>query len=240
MGQIDTTRALERTGFAERIHAVAVTGNFFADLGVAPLLGRVLGSRDDHVAVLSYACWSRSFRRDPKVIGQAIRLQGHAYTIIGVTPEAFTGTTIDSSPNLWMPFVNERDFSSTHDPNLDRYVIEIIARLRPGTSVAQGQMETAASWGKYMQEAGLNNPGDYKGLKRGRLRFNRLHMEYRRFGTNRRRLSYYFYRVLRFCCLWSARTLEVFCFPELQLVSERRWCASHWAEAEGEFSANRW
>jgi len=169
VGQIDTTRALERRGVAERIHTVAVTESFFSDLGVVPLLGRVPGSGDDHVAVLSYAYWSRSFGRDPKVLGQVVRLQGHGYTIVGVTPEAFTGTTVDSSPDLWMPYANLPEFSRTPTHNLDHYAIEIIARLRPGVSEAQAQQEAAAFWNRYMQEAALSNPSDYKGLKRGRL-----------------------------------------------------------------------
>lgn len=169
VGQIDTTRALERSGLAERIHAVAVTESFFSDLGVVPLLGRLPGAGDNHVAALSHAYWSRSFGRDPKVLGQVLGLQGHPYTIVGVTPEAFTGTTVDSSPDLWMPYANLLDFSRTPNPNLDRYGIEIVTRLRPGVSEAQAQQEAAAFWNRYMQEAALSNPSNYQGLKRGRL-----------------------------------------------------------------------
>src|ERR1700688_599933 len=43
VGQIDTTRALERDGHAERIHATGVSENFFSELGVTPALGRLLG-----------------------------------------------------------------------------------------------------------------------------------------------------------------------------------------------------
>jgi hypothetical protein len=88
-------------------------------------------------AVLSYAYWSHAFGRDPKVVGHTIRLQGHVYTIVGIAPEAFTGTNIDVSPDIWTPFADQREFSRNPDPNLDRYGIEIIARLRPGVSAAQ-------------------------------------------------------------------------------------------------------
>lgn len=162
VGQIDTTRALERNGHAERVHAVAVTESFFSSLGVAPLLGRVLGRGDDHLAVLSYACWARSFGRDSKVIGRAVRLQGHSYTIVGVTPPAFTGTTVDSSPDLWIPFDNQLDFFHGPNPTLEHAVIEIIARLRPGVSEAQARQDTAALWNRYSED-------DFRSLKRGRL-----------------------------------------------------------------------
>jgi|HubBroStandDraft_3_1064219.scaffolds.fasta_scaffold05081_2 predicted permease len=162
VGQLDTTRALERTGHVERVHAVAVTNDFFASLGVTPLLGRVLGRNDSHVAVLSYACWSRSFGRDPSVLTQLVKLQGHGYSIVGVAPKAFTGTTVDSSPDLWIPFVDLLEFSRMPKPSLDLSPIEIIARLRPGTSEAQAQQETSALWDRYM-------PSSNSGLKRGRL-----------------------------------------------------------------------
>lgn len=169
VGQIETTRAMEQQGHAERIHAAAVTEEFFTDLGVTPLLGRVLLTGDDHVLLLSYACWTRSFGRNPNVIGRRVRLQGHAYTIVGVTQQAFTGTTIDSSPDLWMPFANQHDFERIPDSNLDRYVIEIIGRLRPGISEKQAQQETAALWARHLKEAAIGDPSGSSGLNRGEL-----------------------------------------------------------------------
>ncbi len=168
-GQTETARALERNGFTERVHTVAVTENYFRDLGVTPLLGRVISRNDSHTIVLSYNYWCHSFGSDPKVLGQMVRLQGHAYTIVGVTPEAFAGTTVDSSPDLWLPFANLIDLSQTHPSSLDYFVTEIIARLRPGISEAQAQQETAAFWNRYTQEAALKTPDNYKGLSRGKL-----------------------------------------------------------------------
>lgn len=131
VGQVDTTRALERNGHAERVHVVAVTQDFFHNLGVAPFMGRLLNHGDDHLAVLSFSCWSRSFAGDPRILGQVVRLQGHPYTVLGVTPESFTGTTLDSSPDLWIPFVNQLDFAQLPNPDLDQFLTEVVARLRP-------------------------------------------------------------------------------------------------------------
>ena len=169
IGQIDTTRAIERSGVAERVHTAAVTESFFRGLGVQPFLGRVLVSGDRHVAVLSYLYWSRSFGRNAKVLGQTVRLQDHPYLIVGVTPEAFNGTSVDSSPDLWMPYADLPELSRTPSPNLTNYAIEIIARLRPGVSAIQAEQEAAAFWNKYMQQSSLTSADDYRGLKRGRL-----------------------------------------------------------------------
>ena len=169
VGQIETIRAMEQQGHAERVHAVAVTGRFFLDLGITPMLGRLLLPTDDHAVVLSYACWLRSFARDPNVIGQLVQLQGHGYTIVGVTQQSFTGTTLDSSPDLWLPFANQTDFARVPNPNLDNYVIEIIARLRPGISEQQAQQEISALWTRHLRDAEMASPTGESGLSRGEL-----------------------------------------------------------------------
>jgi predicted permease len=151
VGQIDTTRALERGAHADRIHASAVTPTFFSDLGVAPLIGRLLAGGDDHLAVLSYAYWLSGFGRDAKVLGQVVRIQGHPYTIVGVAPKEFTGTTVESGPDLWIPFAGTLDFSRMPNPKLDDFPLEIAARLRPGVSEKRAEQETAVIWDRYMQ-----------------------------------------------------------------------------------------
>jgi predicted permease len=166
-GEAEVTRSLERHDTAERVHVVAVTENFFTDLGISPALGRLLRSGDDHLAVLSNSLWSNTFERDPNVIGQVVRLQGHPFTVIGVAPENFTGTTLDSSPDLWMPLANQLDFATRQNPTLDNYFVEIIARLKPGISQAQAQSETGALWNRYLQETATAD--DLRSLKRGRF-----------------------------------------------------------------------
>jgi hypothetical protein len=130
-GQMEWILPLERSANTERSHVYGVTDNFFSDLGVRPLVGRVLSNGDDHVAVLSYGYWVRSFGRDPKAVGQIVRLKGHPFQIVGIAPEQFDGTIVDSGPDLWVPFSNFLDFSGVPNPKLDNFVIEIIARLRP-------------------------------------------------------------------------------------------------------------
>ena len=168
-GQMEWILPLERGTNTERCHAYGVTDNFFIDLGVRPLLGRVLTNDDDHVAVLSYGYWVRSFGRDPKVVGQTVRLKGHAFQIVGVAPEQFDGTIVDSGPDLWIPFSNFIDFSGVPNPRLDNFVIEIIARLRAGVSREQAEQETAALWTRYMEDAAVRQPQNYLGRNNGRL-----------------------------------------------------------------------
>jgi predicted permease len=161
-GHMEWILPLERPGgSAERAHPYCVTANFFTDLGVQPRLGHLLQAGDDHAAVLSYAYWSSAFGRDPSIIGQTIRIKGHAFRIAGVAPEGFTGTIVDSSPDVWIPFQNSIDFSGMANPSLDNFAIEITARLRPGVTLAQAEQETSALWIRYQEDAVAADPKNH-------------------------------------------------------------------------------
>ncbi len=170
VGHMELTLALDRgSGPAERVHPHCVTGNYFSDLGVEPLLGRVLREGDENVAVLSYAYWSSSFGRDPGVLGRTVRLQGHPFQVVGITREGFTGTVVDSGADLWIPYQSMLEFSGSPHPSLDNYVLEITARLRPGVLRAQSEQETAALWTRYMADDAAMHPQNHAGRIDGRL-----------------------------------------------------------------------
>ena len=82
----------------ERVRGELVSGNYFEVLGVQPLIGRLISEADDHesitspVAVISYEFWKRRFEMDPSIINQTVILNGHRFTVIGVTPPGFVGT----------------------------------------------------------------------------------------------------------------------------------------------------
>jgi predicted permease len=86
----------------ESVQGVSCTPGVLRAFGVAPALGRWLEPSDEQkgtplVAVISHSLWQQSLAGDPKVIGQAIRLNGSNVTVVGVTPASFEF----SSP--WMP-----------------------------------------------------------------------------------------------------------------------------------------
>ncbi|HEY6344258.1 MAG TPA: ADOP family duplicated permease, partial [Bryobacteraceae bacterium] len=168
-GKWELILPLERGGAVDRVYPHAVTDNFFADLGVAPLLGRELQKGDEGEAVLSYSYWERGFGRDPRVVGQTVRLKGRPFQIVGVMPQRFTGTVVDSAPDLWIPYSNITQFSASQNPNLDNYGIEIIARVRRGVSRAQAEQETAALWTRYMEDDAIAHPANHQGRINGRL-----------------------------------------------------------------------
>ena len=79
--------------------AMSVSGNFFRVLGLNAVLGRTFTQDEDRVAgrdavaVLAYDTWEQHFSADPKIVGRGIRLNGIEFTIIGVTPKNFAGST---------------------------------------------------------------------------------------------------------------------------------------------------
>ena len=93
-GLTDLRLALTGDGTPQELDAAAASASFFPLLGIEPHLGRLLDAGDDvggaaRVVVLSHGLWTRRFGSSPDVLGRAITLDGHAYTVVGVLPRSF-------------------------------------------------------------------------------------------------------------------------------------------------------
>jgi predicted permease len=100
------TRSLTGVDAAERLFVSFVTGNLFSVLGATPALGRTIEPEDAgpggrNVVVLSHALWTRRYGADPRVLDTDIRIDGAAYTVIGVMPPAFNFPW--NEIKLWLP-----------------------------------------------------------------------------------------------------------------------------------------
>jgi predicted permease len=137
-------------GSAELLKADLVSGTFFSVLGVKPLLGRVLNEADDRtpgaapVAVASYSWWKRRFGMNPSVLGKTFRFESTVYTIVGVAPQGFFGTSVGQQPDLWIPLSMEKEISPGWNGLNDKFFqsLYIIARLKPGVTVEQASADT--------------------------------------------------------------------------------------------------
>jgi predicted permease len=93
----------------EKAYVQYVSGWMFDDFGLKPALGRLLTAQDDRTpgahpyAVLSYDYWKRRFGRDPKIIGKTVRLGEQIFEVVGVGPEAFTGTEPGTVTEIFLP-----------------------------------------------------------------------------------------------------------------------------------------
>ncbi len=142
-GAVNTNEA---SGEMEQMDVQLVSGSFFSTLGVNAGLGRIFTDADDKtpgahpVAVVSHAWWERRLGGDPKAVGKTVRIDQTAYTIIGVAPKEFFGTTVGDAPDLWIPLAMETQMPPNHwNGRTDRtwMSLYLVARLKNGVSVEQ-------------------------------------------------------------------------------------------------------
>ncbi len=157
------TRSTRLTGFGEisqmtftllgageptLVRAGIVSGNYFAVMGLDPVLGRLLDARDDGPSaepamVLTHAYWRRAFGGDPGVIGRTLRVNGRTLTIAGV---------VEPAPTFHPAYAVESDIfvnMVTSPHHLDATMVhgrshrmtEVFARLAPGATVDAAQIE---------------------------------------------------------------------------------------------------
>ena len=130
-----------------------VTGGFYEAMSLAPAAGRLLTPDDDErdaplVAVITYEFWERAFARDPRIIGQPYLVNGHAVTIVGVTPPGFTGAHVGWGADLTLPASAvaqvRPELSTLLGPG--NIWLRVLARPRSGTSTEQATAALTLRW----------------------------------------------------------------------------------------------
>lgn len=148
----------------ERIYACNVSGNYFDVLGINPRLGRFFVADEEArpggamYVVLSYSLWQTRYAGDPAIVGKVVEIARHPVTVIGVSPEGFTGAMPGIREDAWLPLDplgNDgqlRDRSSTF--------LNVLGRLRPG--VTRGQAN--ADLERLMRQLVAAYPKDHIGV----------------------------------------------------------------------------
>ena len=142
---------------AEDEDAEVVTGNYFQLLGLRPFAGRLLSSADETaknanaVVVLSYDYWRTHFGAARDVVGQTLRINGHPFTIVGIAPEGFHTAIGGYRPGLFIPVTMVEEAMQWTAPGrrLENHLnlwLTIVARLKPGVTIAQAQAGIAPLW----------------------------------------------------------------------------------------------
>ncbi len=150
-------------GQPEQLQGRRVSASFFPLLGVQPILGRTFLPEEDRpgqrVIVLTYAFWQRRFGSDLNVIGRRITLNRESYTVIGVMPKGFQTLAAryseEEREHLWLP----NPFESFAPIERDAKALEVIARLKPGVSLAQARAEMDAIARRLEQAYPKSNDG---------------------------------------------------------------------------------
>jgi predicted permease len=136
---------------AEVASVFMVSENYFAVLGVTPLRGRFFAEGDEArlaavpAVLISENYWQKRFAGDPEIVGRAVRLNGAAVVIIGVTPHDFVGTTL-GVPDFWIPMsveplIHQGDRSLRDEEDRS---CRVFGRLAAGVSIDQAQAELSA------------------------------------------------------------------------------------------------
>jgi putative ABC transport system permease protein len=136
-----------------RSFAFLTSENFFSLMGVQPVRGRFYTAEECRpnanipVVVASYAFWKRMGGRND-FIGSNLQINGRPYTVIGVTPDGFSGVSALVAPDVWLPlgvhsslgsaFADSETLHDLAEPK--NYALNLTARLRPGITI-----ETAKS-----------------------------------------------------------------------------------------------
>jgi putative ABC transport system permease protein len=142
----ETRMTLSGRGDASRILVETVSASYFPLLRATPAVGRTFAGDEDvvpqkvAVVVLSDAFWRRELGRDPQVVGQALVLDGRAYTVIGIMAPGFRG--VGDRADAWIPFVMSTSAEGLAQRGNRGF--QVLARLPPGVSRAQAQAEMDA------------------------------------------------------------------------------------------------
>jgi predicted permease len=123
-----------------RVRGELISGNSFTVVGATTQIGRSITPDDDRapgshaVTVISDGFWRRSFGSDASVLGRQIRINDHAFTIIGVAAKGFTGIEVGRPTDIWLPMMMQGQVGRDLLTDTRTNWLELIGRLKPGAS----------------------------------------------------------------------------------------------------------
>jgi predicted permease len=140
-----------------------VTPGIFAVLKATPLVGRTFVPDDGKqgaapVVILSESLWRSRFGADPNIIGSAVSLDKKSFTVVGIMPVGFRSPALRRNQDIWVPVVDDPLFGSWMARRGGHW-LRVIARLKPGVSIAQAQSEMEAISARLAKEYPADNEG---------------------------------------------------------------------------------
>jgi predicted permease len=144
------TAVVGEAGSTEHEQIARVSPDFFATLGTGPSMGRSFTEEEtslqtDRVVILTDTYWRQHFDADPHVIGKQLRVNGLSNAVVGVLPPGFR--FLSSEARLYFPFSSgpeDRGSGQRHSGGNSKHMI---ARLKPGATLAQAQAQIDAQNG---------------------------------------------------------------------------------------------
>jgi len=151
MGYARSQFTVTAGGTSEYANGHFVSGNYFAGLGVQPLIGRPILPENDapsgpRAVVLSYRYWQKRFAGDPAVIGNEIIINRLSVPVAGVLPPYFEGLYPGTGVDIFVPLaaVDEIGTPWFSASRADNWWVQIFGRPRSGVSDDAGATELRA------------------------------------------------------------------------------------------------
>jgi putative ABC transport system permease protein len=151
-----------------RSFAFLTSENYFSLMGVQPFGGRFYNAEECKpnaniaVVVASYGFWKRQGGRND-FVGSTLQINGQPYTVIGITPDRFSGASALIAPDIWVPLGIRSQLGSAfgdsetmHDlANPKNYALNLVGRMRPGLTIeaAKSQLPVVSRRFNVMQTA---------------------------------------------------------------------------------------
>ena len=132
----------------ERIYGAVVSSNYFEVLGVRPILGRSIDmtAQNERLGtaevVLGYDLWQKRFGADPSILGKAIQINLHPYTIVGIAPQGFQGCKSGLRSDVWIPIgMDPQVWGGQRIKYRDSLWLNVLGKLKPGVDHRQAENE---------------------------------------------------------------------------------------------------
>lgn len=163
---------LAEGGLTRRCIVLMVSANYFDLLGARPVRGRAFTvdeerpGRPSQVVVVSHAYWQRH-GADPALLGRTVSISGRPFTVVGIAPPGFAGTTAAMAPEFWMPLsatqVIENDFirdiAGGDLTSRDTHRFLLIARLDGRATLEAANRDLAAVAARLAEAYPSSNKG---------------------------------------------------------------------------------
>ena len=165
-GESSAPQLLGSGSAAELIRAKLVTASYFPLLGAQPHIGRFFTADEseragERLVILSYALWQRRFGGEVEAIGRVVKIGSNDYTVIGVAPRHFTGSSVTRA-DVFLPLEAAADEMVSGDWRTSRNFgwMSSLVRLGPGTSREAAAAEaTALHRAAHLEEAADRSEG---------------------------------------------------------------------------------
>jgi putative ABC transport system permease protein len=133
----------------EKANCTYAVSSLFITLRARPFLGRIFAPDEDkkdghRAAIVSYEFWQRRLASDPNVLGRTLTIDTFGrreYSIIGVMPAGFH---FPAQSDIWLA----AGWDGLSRDRRQGHWLSVVARLKPGVTVAQAQRELSAIQGR--------------------------------------------------------------------------------------------